>query len=426
MPPEDKPEGDVVWIGGYWAWDDERSDFMWVSGTWRTPPPGKKWVAGYWRDGSGSWQWVPGFWTMAAAEKAAEEITYYSAPPAPPEVAPPGPPPTPESFYVPGSYVWVDGRYAWRAGYWGRVQPGYVWVAAHYRWTPSGYIYIPGYWDLTVRRRGILYAPVVISPSVVTVGYVYTPTYAVSDTLFVDCLFVRPAYCHYYFGDYYSPGYRDRGFETCVVYSQRRYDSIIVYERYERRSDPTWFSVQISLGNERFAGRAPCPPRTFNVTNINVTNNYIVTPRQLAATRGTTIVRLDVASRQQAYAQATSVREVAHQRTLTEIKPAPAPGAAPHKAVYKVAEARPIGSGVSPSHNAVIENKASSPGVGKNPVPPGHPAVSATRPLPPVGSHTPGAKPMPPGHGQPPAHVPPGHAPPPSDKDKDKDKDKRP
>src|SRR5262249_43373877 len=28
MPPEEKPEGDVAWIGGYFAWDDDRSDFM--------------------------------------------------------------------------------------------------------------------------------------------------------------------------------------------------------------------------------------------------------------------------------------------------------------------------------------------------------------------------------------------------------------
>jgi len=42
--------------------------------------------------------------------------------------------------------------------------PGYVWISAHYRWTPSGYLYIPGYWDLAVKRRGVLYAPVVIDP----------------------------------------------------------------------------------------------------------------------------------------------------------------------------------------------------------------------------------------------------------------------
>src|SRR5437763_9954978 len=36
MPPEQKPEGDhVVWIPGYWSYDDEAKDFVWVSGFWR-------------------------------------------------------------------------------------------------------------------------------------------------------------------------------------------------------------------------------------------------------------------------------------------------------------------------------------------------------------------------------------------------------
>jgi hypothetical protein len=49
LPPEEKPEGDnVTWIPGYWAWDAERSDFLWVSGTWRALPPGRQWMAGYW------------------------------------------------------------------------------------------------------------------------------------------------------------------------------------------------------------------------------------------------------------------------------------------------------------------------------------------------------------------------------------------
>src|SRR5438105_15862052 len=32
LPPEEKPEGDdVAWIPGYWGWDDERNDFVWIS-----------------------------------------------------------------------------------------------------------------------------------------------------------------------------------------------------------------------------------------------------------------------------------------------------------------------------------------------------------------------------------------------------------
>src|SRR6185503_15181123 len=65
MAPEEKPEGNVNWISGYWAWDDERKDFLWVSGTWRTPPPGKNWVPGYWKESAQDWQWAPGFWAEA-------------------------------------------------------------------------------------------------------------------------------------------------------------------------------------------------------------------------------------------------------------------------------------------------------------------------------------------------------------------------
>src|SRR5437764_653251 len=95
MPPEDKPEGHVTWIGGYWAWDDDRSDFLWVSGIWRTPPEGKQWVAGYWREEGDNWQWVPGFWTAAAREEASQNVTYLPPPPPTPELASPGQPPAP-------------------------------------------------------------------------------------------------------------------------------------------------------------------------------------------------------------------------------------------------------------------------------------------------------------------------------------------
>src|SRR4051812_35037140 len=33
VPPDQKPEGeDVLWIPGYWSWDDAKEDFLWVSG----------------------------------------------------------------------------------------------------------------------------------------------------------------------------------------------------------------------------------------------------------------------------------------------------------------------------------------------------------------------------------------------------------
>jgi hypothetical protein len=361
LPPAEKPEGNALWIGGYWAWDDDSNDFLWVSGTWRIPPPNKTWVAGYWREQGGEWQWVAGFWTNEASADE-QEITYLPQPPAPPDVAPPPKPVNQESFFVPGTWVWVGDRYAWRAGYWARVQPGYVWVNDHYRWTPSGVVYIAGYWDLALKSRGILYAPVIIRPSVVQVGFVYTPAYAVRDVVVVDSLFVRPTTCHYYFGDYYGPSYRTLGYESCVVYSQRRYDSIIVYERYERRADPTWVSLQINLFNDRSCGRAAVPPRTLvqqqNIINNTVVNNnnttivnnnttvvnnitMIAPTNVVTQTKNMKTVVIDNSARQQVKQQAVAVQKTATQRSTTEVALKPGAPAVARKASITVPKPQP-------------------------------------------------------------------------------------
>jgi hypothetical protein len=422
MPPEQKPEGAVVWIGGYWAWDDDRKDYLWVSGTWRTAPPGKRWVAGYWREEGTQWQWVPGFWSQAEAEKTHQQVAYLPQPPAPPEVARPGEPPAPNSFYVPGAWVWVDGRYVWRAGYWAQVQPGYVWVSAHYRWTPSGYVFIPGYWDLALDHRGVLYTPVIVNHAVVGATFVYTPAYVVREPVVVDSLFVRPCYCHYYFGDYYGPAYRELGFESCVVYSRAHYEPIYVYARWEHRDDPRWETTYLDITLARHAGRAPLPPRTLvqyntiinqtnvNVTNVNVYQNtvvhngpMVVPASQLATVKKINTVTLDPAARMQARQQAQVVQQVAAQRhQLEKAAPAGAP-LQPRVATLQVPPHEPI-----------------------------RPAAAANRPVAPTGlaapttartpNLPPGAKPAP----QRPLLQRPQPKPGPKDKDKDKEKDKQP
>src|SRR5437588_3036617 len=107
LPPEQKPEGEAVWIGGYWHWDDDRNDYLWVTGVWRVLPPGKQWVAGYWREDGDKWQWVPGYWAAGAAkEETAQQVTYLPEPPKPPDVAMPAEPPAADTFWVPGSWEW--------------------------------------------------------------------------------------------------------------------------------------------------------------------------------------------------------------------------------------------------------------------------------------------------------------------------------
>ena len=45
-----------------------RNDFVWVSGVWREPPPGRQWVPGYWNQVEGGFQWVPGDWVPVTAD----------------------------------------------------------------------------------------------------------------------------------------------------------------------------------------------------------------------------------------------------------------------------------------------------------------------------------------------------------------------
>jgi hypothetical protein len=339
LPPEEKPEGNAVWIPGYWGWDSERNDYLWVSGCWRVKPPGKDWVPGYWREEGDQWQWVAGFWANAQAPAqgqaqnvtaAANEVTYYPQPPAPPAVAPPPPAPSADMFYVPGSWVWYDGRYAWRPGYYQVGRAGYVWVAAHYRWSPFGYVYVAGYWDLAVAGRGVLYAPVVVDVGLVGPGFVYTPAYAIADSIVLGSLFIQPAYCHYYFGNYYGPRYVGFGFESCYVYSRRCYEPIVSYQVWTYRENPGWLNAQINVTVARNAGLAPIPAR-----------EVILRPgREVIVARGQRVVTVPPAARVQAMqvARASHVAAVAHRmnaerpvpgRTLTQPRQATARVATP-------------------------------------------------------------------------------------------------
>ncbi len=241
VPPDERPEGDnVAWIPGYWSWDDDRDDYLWVSGTWRNMPPGRQFVPGYWSNVSQGYQWNSGFWALSNAEY----IQYLPEPPPTLEVGPMGAPPSPTDVWVPGAWLWQEVRYVWRPGYWLPVRPDWVWVPARYVWTPRGYIYVGGYWDYALPRRGLLFAPVYVErPVYVQPAFVYTPTVVVNVTTFAFQLFARPSYGHYYFGDYYEPRYVRAGILPAYEFHSTRRGYSPLYATYAaiyRGRDPSW------------------------------------------------------------------------------------------------------------------------------------------------------------------------------------------
>lgn len=221
VPPQMYPEGDDVhWIPGYWGWDDDRADFVWISGIWRNIPPGRQFVPGYWCEAQGGYQWVPGCWRR----ERVEVVQYLPAPPESLDPGEPGVPPAPGSIWVPGVWQWSSLEYVWRPGFWMASRPDWVWVPDHYVWTPRGFVFVHGYWDYVLPRRGVLFAPVYLpSQGPGRQVFVYTPEVVVNTTLLTGAIFARPHYDHYYFGDYYDRSYFRSGIYPVVSFHNSRY-----------------------------------------------------------------------------------------------------------------------------------------------------------------------------------------------------------
>jgi hypothetical protein len=283
MPPDEKPEGEnVTWIPGYWAWDDERDDYLWISGTWRALPPGRAWVAGYWGQSGQGYQWTSGYWVDAAQKEA----TYLPAPPATIEVGPNVPAPSPDYIWMPGCWVWAGPRYAWRPGYWAVGRADWDWVPPHYVWTPRGHIFVGGFWDYPVERRGVLFAPVFFAPHVyVRPHFFYAPSIVIDLGVFTDHLFCRPRYHHYYFGDYYAPAYARGGIYASFSFhlGHHGYDPIYSHHRWQHRNERDWDRrLEVSYRNRRDHEDAR-PPRTWTQQRNVIVNNTRIENRVVVA-----------------------------------------------------------------------------------------------------------------------------------------------
>lgn len=285
LPPDQKPAGqNVVWIPGYWAWEDDQQDYVWVSGFWREAPPGRTWVPGYWQQVEEGWQWVAGFWADAGQDQL------MLVPPPPPSIdqGASTPPPQADSDYVPGCWVYRETRFWWRPGFWVRHRPDWCWVPAHYCRAPGGCVFVEGYWDHPLHLRGLLFAPVRLARGLIAqAGWTFVPTYVIQADALITALFVRPAAYHYYFGDYFEDRYQRGGFVPWVDYRVARsaFDPNFAYYRHEFRREPRWEEGLRDLYRARFRGDVPRPPRTLEqqaqvVQNLTVNQKANVTINQ--------------------------------------------------------------------------------------------------------------------------------------------------
>ncbi|NIL98883.1 MAG: BcpO-related WXXGXW repeat protein [Planctomycetales bacterium] len=234
IPPAIKPPGsDVQWIPGYWAWDDEREDFVWVSGVWRKVPPGRRWQPGYWTEVEGGSRWISGTWAPADVD----ELAQVPPPPQNLDEGPSSPAPSHDSIWIPGCWNYQDGHYLWRPGFWSTGYDDWVWVPERHLWTSGGYVHCGGYWDYPLTYRGYLFAPYAFyRPAYGFGGYWFTPRVLLRISNVFAHLWVRPPYHHYFFGNYYPDRYRKSGYHPWHDYHRRHYSPLLAhYDSYHRR-----------------------------------------------------------------------------------------------------------------------------------------------------------------------------------------------
>jgi hypothetical protein len=258
VPPDQKPEGsNVQWIPGYWSWDSDRKDFIWVSGVYRNMPEGRAYTPGYWTQTADGWRWVPGYF----ASEGQTQTQYVPQPPTTVENGPSSPAPGDDYFYSPGSWVYDGSQFLWRPGFWAPYQSGLVWVNSYYTWTPAGYTFVPGYWDYPLANRGLLFAPVYFNtPLWNTPGWCYRPRILVGLANLLNYLFWRPGYPGYFYGGYYGPYYAGLGFQPWFG-GPFWFNPLFNYYRWHYRGNPGWFPGIQNVYR--------------NTTIVNRTNNFL-------------------------------------------------------------------------------------------------------------------------------------------------------
>lgn len=252
LPPEEKPQGaNVTWIPGYWQYDGEKKDFIWVSGFWRNAPPGRAWSAGEWKVENGQHRYVPGYW------KPSNENSWRIDLPEPPksvEAGPNIPAPHKDALWIPGHWIHRNDNYVWQPGYWGEVENNMMWMPGQYNYTGSGYRYVPGYWDYCFEDRGLLNAPVYFTqPLWLNAGWSYTPCFGVNVGFgggwawgwggFYDNLYI--GFGSFWFGNYGGWGCWGSGFRPwCWNGANNCHNPNYNHYCWLNRNNPNWNNNQ--------------------------------------------------------------------------------------------------------------------------------------------------------------------------------------
>jgi len=381
MPPDQKPEGeDVAWIPGYWAWDSEAENFLWVSGFWRDEPPGRHWVPGNWQRVEDGWRWIGGFW----APDEQEEVLYSPPPPETLERGPSTPAPDETSFYVPGCHIYRETRYVWRPGFWLAYRPGWCWTPARYVWSPAGCVFVEGHWDHPLTERGLLFAPVRIERGLLARRWTYRPSYVVQPDFLVGALFVRRASHQYVFGDYFGERHVKGGFVPWMDYRPARnvIDSNFHYYRAEQGRDRRWEESLRGLYAGRSKGTIERPPATL-VQQTKIVQNINVDKSQ-----HTTVNKTINLTKIQNVTVLAPIKQVQNVKVTALASLSQAPGTAPKpvetKKVVKLQtvskeQQKVFKERTTRLHEVAVERKKVETRVNEKPVKPGEPARPAAQ-----------------------------------------------
>jgi hypothetical protein len=313
-PAAEKPAGkNVQWIPGYWQWDNDRKDFIWVAGMWRDMPQGRRWVPGYWAKTAEGFRWVSGHF----ADANEKDHQYVPEPPPNPDEGPTTPAPDDRSSYIPGAWFYGENGYRYRPGYWTDAYADRCWIPARYYWSPYGYTFTSGYWDYPFFGRGLLFAPVYFArPLWLTAGWLYRPFFSIGFGGLFGNFFVGYGYNHYFFGDYYSRSYLGLGIYPWYWGARYRYDPIWNHQHWVNRGNPNWTNGFQNNYLGRVNGTIAAPPRTLATqTAIAAVTGGAGTTKMLNsfADARQSGLKLETVSQQQRTAQMQSAQQMVKQ-----------------------------------------------------------------------------------------------------------------